>query len=259
MTNSTTKSGIAPTPAVANQKAAAAAHLLRCVTLSELSTQLRRFGVPLVIDDTVATVLQVEALKFADLVTTSLSKSFSGEGDVLAGAITLNPRSAHYAAFQSFLEGDFEQHDPFWKEDAVVLEMNSRDFPKRVRRASLNAQALVQALRQHPAVEEVYYPSRDDVGWAELARPGAIGGCLFSFTLKNPAATPAVYDALRVCKGPSLGTNFTLVCPYTLLAHYTELDWAARCGVAAHLLRVSAGLEETEDLLARFAEALANA
>ncbi len=65
-----------------------------------------------------------------------------------------------------------------------------------------------------------------------------------------------VYDALEVCKGPSLGTAFTLVCPYVLLAHYEELAWAKSCGVPSHLLRVSVGLEEPQDLWERFLKAL---
>ena len=68
--------------------------------------------------------------------------------------------------------------------------------------------------------------------------------------------TPAVYDALEVCKGPNLGTNFTLCCPYTILAHYRELDFAEQCGVSRYLLRVSVGLEEAEWLKSRFREAL---
>jgi cystathionine gamma-synthase len=67
------------------------------------------------------------------------------------------------------------------------------------------------------------------------------------------------YDALELCKGPSLGTCFTLVCPYTLLAHYHELDWAAQFGVSAQLIRVSVGLEPLEDLVAHFSLALAAA
>jgi cystathionine gamma-synthase len=70
------------------------------------------------------------------------------------------------------------------------------------------------------------------------------------------AETPAVYDAMEFCKGPSLGTNFTLVCPYTLLAHYDELDWAESCGVDQHLLRVSVGLEPAELILERMGRAL---
>ncbi|MDG1060227.1 MAG: PLP-dependent transferase, partial [Synechococcus sp. cluster3_bin.96] len=64
------------------------------------------------------------------------------------------------------------------------------------------------------------------------------------------------YDRLAVCKGPSLGTPFTLVCPYVLLAHYDELPWAKACGVPSHLLRVSVGLEQPEELWQRFERAL---
>jgi cystathionine gamma-synthase len=94
-------------------------------------------------------------------------------------------------------------------------------------------------------------------GYEHIRRAEGGYGCLFSFLLKDaPNASPRFYDALRVCKGPSLGTHFTLVCPYTLLAHYDELDWAETCGVPRHLLRVSAGLEDKADLIARFDEAL---
>jgi cystathionine gamma-synthase len=88
-------------------------------------------------------------------------------------------------------------------------------------------------------------------------RPGGGYGGLLSFILKNPRRTPRVYDALRLCKGPSFGTPFTLVCPYTLLAHYHELEWAEGCGVPASLLRVSCGHESLDSLIATFSEALA--
>lgn len=54
----------------------------------------------------------------------------------------------------------------------------------------------------------------------------------------------AFFDALDVAKGPSLGTNFTLGCPYTLFAHYGERDWAAKYGVVEDLVRISVGLED---------------
>jgi cystathionine gamma-synthase len=59
-----------------------------------------------------------------------------------------------------------------------------------------------------------------------------------------------------VCKGPSLGTNFTLASPFTLLAHYHELEWAAQYGVLPTMLRISIGLEDPEILWQRFSEVL---
>ena len=50
--------------------------------------------------------------------------------------------------------------------------------------------------------------------------------------------------------------DYTLVCPFTILAHYTELDWAERCGVSRYLMRVAVGREPQAELLSRFGEAL---
>lgn len=74
--------------------------------------------------------------------------------------------------------------------------------------------------------------------------------------LKDEKSAAQFYDNLHCAKGPSLGTNFTLVSPYTILAHYTELDWAAEFGVHRHLIRVSVGLEDREKLLSMFKTAL---
>ncbi len=230
--------------------------LLRCVRVSRFAPALKERGIPLIIDDTVAGVTNIDVLRHADAVTTSLTKAFSGVGDVLAGAVTLNPAGPHYTTLRRLLGESCPGNSLLWPGDAVALEMNSRDFAERSARMSISAAALAAWLEAHPAVEAVYYP-RDGDGFEEVARPGGGRGCLLSFVLRNPAAAPAVYDALEVSKGPSLGTNFTLCCPYTLLAHYTELEWAARCGVRADLLRVSVGLEGMEELQARFARALA--
>jgi cystathionine gamma-synthase len=230
--------------------------LLTCVPLDDLSEKLRQSGVPLVLDDTVATVVNLDALALADLVTSSLTKAFSGAGDVIAGALTVNPRSPWFAFFKTGLEAEQAGHDLLWAEDAVVLEKNSRDFPERVQRMNANAAALTEFLAAHPAVDQVWYPDSTE-RFGRMARTGGGRGCLFSFTLPHEAAAAAFYDALHLSKGPSLGTNFSLCCPYTLLAHYTELEWAAACGVPRHLLRVSAGLEDAPDLIERFRKALA--
>ena len=233
--------------------------LLRCVDLERLLAirSQSQPGVPIIVDDTISTVAHADAMKVADLTTTSLTKSFSGEGDVLAGAVILNRASPHHAAFSAFLK-EHADHT-LWRGDAVALEQNSRDFVQRAHTMSENALALADFLSTHPKVEKVWH-ARDQggCGYEFIRREGGGYGCLFSFLLKDAENnSPRFYDNLRICKGPSLGTNFTLVCPYTLLAHYDELPWAASCGVPKHLIRVSAGLEDSADLIARFEEALA--
>lgn len=232
--------------------------LLRCVDFERLLAirAETRPEVPLIVDDTISTVAHVDAHRVADVVTTSLTKSFSGEGDVLAGGVVLNRRSVHYAAFSAFLKAHADHE--LWRGDAVALEANSRDFAQRAAVMSANALALAEHLRAHPAVDRVWHARWEGGRGYEFIRRADGGyGCLFSFTLKNPETmSPRVYDALRLCKGPSLGTNFTLVCPYTLLAHYDELPWVESVGVSRWLIRVSAGLEDTQELIARFDEAI---
>jgi cystathionine gamma-synthase len=117
-----------------------------------------------------------------------------------------------------------------------------------------NAAALVEFLGSHPLVKQVCYAQRDGgVGYESIRRDGGGYGGLFSFVLKDAEkVSPGYFDRLKVSKGPSLGTNFTLACPYTLLAHYDELEWAESCGVDRFLIRVSAGLEPVSDLVGRF-------
>ena len=112
-------------------------------------------------------------------------------------------------------------------------------------------------LAEHPAVGRVWYPKFVTPHEYQLIRRNSGGyGGLISFTLKQPRKMPRVYDALELCKGPSLGTEFSIACPYTMLAHYFELDWAEACGVSPNLLRLSVGAEDGAIIIGALARAL---
>ena len=88
-------------------------------------------------------------------------------------------------------------------------------------------------------------------------REGTTGyGSLFSLVLKEKANAQVFYDRLNVAKGPGFGTNFTMVCPYTMIAHFNELEWCQQYGVDPSLIRVWVGLEEPDALKLTFEEAL---
>lgn len=234
--------------------------LLRTADLARLAAILRREGVPLVVDDTVATPANVASLRFADAATSSLTKLFSGAGDVAAGSVVLNPASPFHAELRAALPGE-EAASPLFARDAIVLETNSRHFAERVEASNENALELVDWLRARPEIASLWHPSfvcREL--YEAVMRPGGGYGGLLSLELQGgEAAAAAFYDALEISKGPSLGTNFSLASPYTLLAHYRELDWAAERGVPRNLIRIWIGLEEPEDLRGRFERALAAA
>jgi cystathionine gamma-synthase len=231
--------------------------LLRTVDLRAVSRACREGGVPLVVDDTVCSVANIQVDSFADVVTTSLTKWISGKGDVMAGQVTLVPQSPMYSELRQFFATDCEGGSRLYASDARVLARNIGTFPRRMRESNESGEALAGFLHEHPAVEEVWYPKFTTPECYDVIRrkSGGYGG-LISFLLKNRKKSVRFYDALRISKGPSLGTDFSLACPYTLLAHYDELDWAEGCGLDRHLIRISVGSENAEDLIGRVREAL---
>ncbi len=234
--------------------------LLRTVNLARIADACEAGSTPLIIDDSATGPLNVDALKFADACTSSLTKWVSGAGDVMAGLVSIRNDSPHAGALREALANDARECAPLYIADAEVLLSNLKDYRKRMQTVNANGLALAEWLANHPAVAKVWHPSLETRDHYETIRRanGGYGG-LISFTIKATKKTPKVYDSLRFSKGPSFGTPFTLVCAYTLLAHYHELDWVEDCGVSPHLLRVSCGLEEITEILARFEEAFETA
>lgn len=230
--------------------------LLVTPDIARLREVARRRDVPLVIDDTVATWTNVDALPLADAVCSSLTKFFSGLGDVAGGSVVLNRQSPHYAMLRDRLEAVYE--DLVEDADAAVLDANSADFAQRMPRINANAARVAEFLREHPKVERVYYPKFQTLDAYEALRKstGGYGGLLSIVLCDGESSAARFYDALRVCKGPNLGTDYTLACPYTLIAHYDELEHVAKLGVARDLVRLSIGLEEPTHLIDVIGEAL---
>ncbi len=231
--------------------------LLRTADIPKLASACAEGGVPLMIDDSSAGPSNVSVLPYADVVTTSLTKWLSGTGDVMAGMAVVRPDSPFAGQLLASLTEESAKSSPLYVADAEVMLSNLKGFPSRMAQHNANGEALAAMLARHPAVAEVWHPSvvtREN--YDRIKAPKGSYGPLLSFVLKNPKKAGKVFDALQVSKGPSFGTPFTLACPYTLLAHYRELDWAEGCGVSPDLIRVSCGTEDTAVLLAHFESAL---
>lgn len=165
-----------------------------------------------------------------------------------------------------------KQHfvDDYYHEDAIVMDNNSVDFASRVRTINSNTVTLCEYLRNRSlsfagpnsknpnpeherfVIKDVFFPkwvSRENYDHCRRKNAENNFGPLFSLTFVSKTASHAFYDALKCAKGPSLGTNFTLACPYTILAHYNERPWAASYGVEEGIVRLSVGMEDPETLL----------
>lgn len=235
--------------------------LLNVPDLDKLRKLADEYGFFIVIDDTIGG-LNVDILPYADIVCTSLTKLFSGTSNVMGGSVLLNPDSSLYPYAQEYFQScEFE--DLLWSEDAVVLEANSRDFEARTLRTNENTVNLLTKVllpEEGKLIKKVYYPtvsSEETFKNYERVRNRQGGyGCLFSIAFHNEEDAKCFYDSLKVFKGPSNGTNFTLACPYVHLAHHFELVEVAELGADPNLVRVSVGLEEFQGLREVFLNAL---
>ena len=146
--------------------------------------------------------------------------------------------------------------------DARVLYHNLGRYEARIKKMNANAQQLAEYLDQHPKVGAVNYPGLASHPDFENARRFLRGnGPLMSFVLKGDIirTTTAFYDNLGapIAKAPSIGSEQTLVCLYTMLTHYADPpEKLARMGLELYLLRVSVGVEPVDQIIAAFERAL---
>jgi cystathionine gamma-synthase len=235
--------------------------LLQCPDLFRLRELADEFNFCIVVDDTISNFLNVDVLEtgLADAVCTSLTKLVSGRGDVIAGSVVTNPHTERGRWMkQDLLRRLGNDTGGLYCQDAQAVLCNSTDFVERNAIVNRTTERLADWLLEHPDVETVYYPKHSAPMYEKVKRKEANAGYggLLSILLHPHICQRNFYDALNVAKGPSLGTNFTLVCPYTLLAHYHELDFAMSYNVHPNLLRIAVGLEPFAVLQAKFETAL---
>ena len=241
--------------------------------IGEFCTQ---HGLVYVVDNTMTSPYLFQAKEVgASLVVNSLTKYIGGHGNALGGAVT-ELGNYDWSTFPNIYP-EYQGGEPTkWgitqikkkglrdlgaslgPEAAHHIAMGSETLALRVQRQSDNAMAVCQYLQAHPKVKRVYYPGLDDhpqhARAQELFR--AFGG-LFSFELQPEVDLWEFLNRLDVIvKSSNLGDNRTLAIP---VAHtiYFEMgaERRASMGIDESLIRISSGIEDSEDLLADLAAA----
>lgn len=223
--------------------------LLKTPDLQRIKALSEKFNFFVIVDETVGNFLNISVLPYADMVVSSLTKVFSGDSNVMGGSLILNPLSENYKRLKRYFDENYE--DLYWAEDALYLERNSRDFEARARIIDQNAEEVVKLLQDSDIISEVFYPrlSPSKHHYDTVKTPNGGYGGLMSMLFKEPRQAITFFNAVNLHKGPSLGTNFTLACPYSILAHYQELDEIEKWGVDRNLVRISIGIEDKNELL----------
>ncbi|HYS04186.1 MAG TPA: PLP-dependent transferase [Candidatus Dormibacteraeota bacterium] len=226
--------------------------LMRVTDLAGIAAIARDAGALLVCDNTFATpVLQRPLELGADVVLHSTTKYLGGHSDVQGGALIFAAKHAPLAE---------KTHSVRTVTGGVASPFNSwlvlrglRSLPCRMERHASNALALARALQNHPSIETVHYPGLADDPGHEVARRQmkAFGGML-SIRVKG-GRERAVAVAARV----RLFTNATsLGGTESLIEHRASSEGPATT-TPQNLLRISAGLEHPDDLVADLEQALA--
>jgi cystathionine gamma-synthase len=232
--------------------------LIQTSDLGAIRELCHRHEAIFIVDPTIASPVNIDVLPYADVAVSSLTKYTASEGDVLAGAVVVNPHSRWAAEFRRLIPGELE---PVYTRDLARLAAQIVDFEPLIARSNQTTPAVVDFLLNHPRVKNVWWSlhpdSRDN--YLRHARSPDCGGSMISFTVEN---LTDFYDRLRLPKGPSFGMKTTLICPFIYLAHYDLVTSAAGCetlaaaGLDPELLRLSIGLEPADEIIAALAEAL---
>jgi O-acetylhomoserine (thiol)-lyase len=251
-----------------------------------------RHGVPLIVDNTVATPIMLRPIDYgADIVVHSLTKFMGGHGTTLGGAIVDSgrfPWKAHPQRFAIFNEPDASYHGLIYTDHfgdaayiarcrsvyqrttgavlsplaAFLLLQGIETVALRVERHIENARRVAEFLRNDPRVEWVNYAGFADNPYHALARKylGGRGCSLLTFGVSGGlAAAKNLYDALKLIKRlVNMGDAKSLACHPASTTHrqMSALE-QHNAGVRPEMIRLSIGIEHIDDIIADLDQSLA--
>ncbi len=230
---------------------------LSCIDLERFGDIGRRHRVETLIDATLGTPYNMRPLAAGiDYVLHSATKYLAGHNDLLAGVVI----------------GAEEKMEPVRKLRGIMGAINSphniyllqrglKTFELRMERHNQNGLAVAQFLASHPKIERVYYPGLESHPYYEVARRTMRGfGGLVTFLVKDAdwRQTANVVDAVTIPRiAPSLGGVESLI-EQPLVMSYYECPAADRqaFGIYDNMIRMSCGIEDTQDLVDDLKQAL---
>ena len=230
--------------------------LLRIVDLEALAEFADAHDLLLVVDNTfLSPALQRPLEHGADLVVYSTTKYLNGHSDVVGGAIVA--RTEALAEDLDFVANAYGTvAAPF---DSWLVLRGMKTLPVRMRQHETNARAVAHALDEHPAVDRVWYPGLRDHPGHETARKqqGGYGG-MVSFVVADDVEVKTVLRSTEVfALAESLGGVESLIEHPTTMSHASMApEQREAAGITDDLVRLSVGIESTDDLLRDLDQAL---
>lgn len=232
--------------------------LLRLVDIEKLTKEAHGVGALVAVDNTfLSPALQQPLLLGADIVFHSTTKYINGHSDVVGGVLvtkeqTLGEELAWWANCIGITGSPF---------DSYLALRGLKTLPIRMKQHQENADIVAQYLKNHPAIEAVYYPGFEDHPGHEIAkRQQANFGAMMSFEVKGgEAAVRKLFDNLSLFTlAQSLGGVESLIShPSTMTHAGMEISAQLEAGITQSLVRISVGIEDSNDIVEDLASGLA--
>jgi O-acetylhomoserine (thiol)-lyase len=259
-----------------------------------LANVAHRHGVPLVVDNTVATPILLRPIEYgADIIVHSLTKFMGGHGSTLGGAIIDGgnfPWADYGDKYPMFNRPDASYHGMVYSEhfgrtayiercrsffqrvtgsvlspfNAFLLLQGIETVALRVERHVANAGVVARFLLTHPKIKWVNYVGFEDNPYHALTQKylGGRACSLMSFGVRGGyEAGTRVYDALKIVRrAVNLGDAKSLAChPASTTHRQMPVEAQRKAGVEPEMIRLSVGIEHVEDIIADLNHALESA
>ena len=233
--------------------------LIQLVDLEKIVKIAHSKGVKIIVDNTIATPYNFNPFKFdVDFIVHSTTKFLSGKNNHIGGALLIKDSSVSekIEEFKTLANLDMNFND------IKILTRNIRNFKERMKKINENSVIVAKFLENHKSIKKVYHPSLKSDSNHKLMEKYLKGGSgLLSFILKESTKQKAenFYDNLHspILKGPSLGSEKTLLSPYVIMAHYEDSkEELEKLGFDFYLMRLSVGIEQADKIIKSLDHAL---
>jgi cystathionine beta-lyase/cystathionine gamma-synthase len=224
--------------------------------LKEVSEIAHRAGARVVCDNTFMSPYLQRPLEFGvDIVVHSTTKYLNGHSDGVGGMVVLNDEEdANWIGFVQNSAGAILS--PF---DSWLVLRGTKTLALRMEQHDKTGRAVAAFLEEHPKVKKVYYPGSASHPQHALARRQQHGfGGMVSFDVGSLENARTVLESVKLCTlAESLGGVETLIShPATMTHASVEEAKRQRLGITDGLVRISVGIEDTDDIIADLDQAL---
>ena len=229
---------------------------LGLVDLEGIAKMAHERGIQVWVDDSLATPINFPSFELgADVVTTSLTKYMCGHGNAIGGAIIGSDElvgSIHTGCYGKIGTA----MSPF---NAWLTLQGLKTLHLRMEQHNKNGQAVAEFLSDHPKIDWVRYPGLPDHPQYERAQnvmSGFAGMVVFTLKGGDDASTIMTDNMKYLGIGTSFGQAETLCETGYMVFYGMTMEERAEFGVPDGFVRLSVGLEDTDDLIADLAQAL---